>query len=145
MTDYTLYYGKHYESEGKRCAMEWVAHLAGEPHTDRPKCVDPQLSIFLRALNDVLQDDRRQMLRPYLARCIGTAGDGRRLARFRVMAGFGRPQPVGEDTDLVIARAAGVLAGKAGREIRAGLDRLLPTVPVQLPVAEDAEQVCGVA
>jgi hypothetical protein len=58
------------------CAMEWVAYLANEPHTDQPVCVSPVLKSFCIAFNDALPDDQRQRLRPYLARCIGTAGDG---------------------------------------------------------------------
>jgi len=56
--------------------MEWVSHLAGEPHTDTPRCVSPVLRAFCVALNDGLPDGPRQHLRPYLARTIGTAGDG---------------------------------------------------------------------
>jgi hypothetical protein len=66
---------------GKRCAMEWVSYLAGEPHTDQPVCVDPPLRTFCIKFNDALGDDARQGLRPYLARCIGTAGDGRTVER----------------------------------------------------------------
>jgi hypothetical protein len=56
--------------------MEWVSYLAGEPHTDSPVCVSPVLRSFCIAFNDGLDDDARQQLRPYLARTIGTAGDG---------------------------------------------------------------------
>jgi hypothetical protein len=56
--------------------MEWVAYLAGEPHTDTPVCVSPILTRFCIAFNDGLPDDERQKLRPYLARTIGTRGDG---------------------------------------------------------------------
>jgi hypothetical protein len=61
--------------------MEWVSHLAGEPHTDAPACVSPVLRALCISLNDGLADLRRQRLRPYLARTIGTAGDGRDEAR----------------------------------------------------------------
>jgi hypothetical protein len=56
--------------------MEWVSHLAGEPHGDAPVCVSPVLRSYCRALNDVLEDAPRQRLRPYLARTIGTSEDG---------------------------------------------------------------------
>src|SRR5262245_14123142 len=59
------------------CAMEWTAYIAGEGHTDRPVCVSPVLQTFCIGFNDALDDGRRQGLRPYLARCIGTADDGR--------------------------------------------------------------------
>jgi hypothetical protein len=63
------------------CAMEWISYLAGEEHTDAPQCVDPVLRQFGILLNDVLPDDLRQRLRPYLARMIGTAHDGRARER----------------------------------------------------------------
>jgi hypothetical protein len=74
--DYTLAYGTHAMPEDGRCAMEWVSHLAGEPHGDEPACVSPVLRAFCVALNDGLDDAPRQRMRPYLARTIGTAGDG---------------------------------------------------------------------
>jgi hypothetical protein len=75
-SDYTLSHGTHATAQDGRCAMEWVSHLAGEPHTDTPACVSPVLRAFCVALNDGLADGPRQRLRPYLARTIGTAGDG---------------------------------------------------------------------
>jgi hypothetical protein len=80
-TDYTLAYGTHAKPEDGRCAMEWVSYLAGEPHGDQPACVSPVLRAFCTTLNDSLEDAPRQRLRPYLARTIGTAGDGLDEAR----------------------------------------------------------------
>jgi hypothetical protein len=74
---YELKNGSHESREAGMCAMEWVAYLAGEEHTDSPVCVDPPLRSFGISLNDNWDDEQRQKLRPYLARCIGTAGDGR--------------------------------------------------------------------
>jgi hypothetical protein len=79
--DYTLAYGTHSTPEDGRCAMEWVSHLAGEPHSDAPTCVSPVLRAICITLNDGLPDAPRQRLRPYLARTIGTAGDGLDEAR----------------------------------------------------------------
>jgi hypothetical protein len=76
MSDYSLAYGTHASPSDGRCAMEWVSHLAGEPHSDQPECVSPVLRAFCIALNDGLEDEPRQRLRPYLVRTIGTAGDG---------------------------------------------------------------------
>ena len=73
---YQLTVGPHRRPGGGRCAMEWVAHLAGEPHTDAPATVSRVLAAFTRTRNDALDDSARQRLRPYLARTIGTAGDG---------------------------------------------------------------------
>jgi hypothetical protein len=79
--DYTLKSGSHESREDGMCAMEWISYLAGEEHTDAPQCVDPVLRQFGILLNDVLPDDLRQRLRPYLARMIGTAHDGRARER----------------------------------------------------------------
>ena len=79
--DYTLAYGTHANPEDGRCAMEWVSHLAGEPHSDQPRCVSPVLRALCIGLNDGLDDLARQRLRPYLARTIGTADDGLDAAR----------------------------------------------------------------
>jgi hypothetical protein len=56
--------------------MEWVSHLAGEPHSDEPACVSPVLRAFCTSLNDGLEDIPRQRLRTYLPRTISTSGDG---------------------------------------------------------------------
>jgi hypothetical protein len=76
MSEYFLSHGSHPNAADGRCAMEWVSYLAGEQHSDSPVCVSPVLRRFCIALNDRLPDDERQKLRPYLARTIGTVGDG---------------------------------------------------------------------
>lgn len=58
------------------CVQEYVSYLAGEPHSDSPKCVSPMLTAFMVAFNDALDDETRQRLRPYAVRQIGTKGDG---------------------------------------------------------------------
>jgi hypothetical protein len=73
---YLLAKGSHPTADAGRCAMEWVSYLAGEPHSDQPVCVSPLLKTFCISFNDALDDQTRQRLRPYLARTIGTAGDG---------------------------------------------------------------------
>jgi hypothetical protein len=75
-SDYTLAYGTHPNPRDGRCAMEWVAHLAGERHSDQPGCVSPVVRALCVALNDGLGCTERQRLRPYLTRTIGTAADG---------------------------------------------------------------------
>jgi hypothetical protein len=76
MSDYILAYGTHASPQDGRCAMEWVSYLAGEPHSDQPTCVSPVLRAMCIALNDGLDQEPRQRLRPYLTRTIGTANDG---------------------------------------------------------------------
>jgi regulator of protease activity HflC (stomatin/prohibitin superfamily) len=85
-TQYFLSEGSHATREKGMCAMEWVAYIAGEEHSDAPVCVDPALRRFGIALNDNLPDDLRQRLRPYLARMIGTAGDGLTQGRLWMLA-----------------------------------------------------------
>jgi hypothetical protein len=85
---YFLSKGAHTSPENGRCAMEWVAYLAGEPHSDSPPCVSPVLRRFGITLNDRLGDEDRQLLRPYLARCIGTAGDGRDPERIELLTRY---------------------------------------------------------
>jgi hypothetical protein len=75
-SDYTLAYGTHPNPQDGRCAMEWVAHLAGERHSDQPDCVSPVVRALCVALNDGLSCTERQRLRPYLTRTIGTVADG---------------------------------------------------------------------
>jgi hypothetical protein len=75
-SDYTLAYGTHPNPQDGRCAMEWVAHLAGERHSDQPDCVSPVVRALCVALNDGLNCSERQRLRPYLTRTIGTDADG---------------------------------------------------------------------
>ena len=75
-SDYILAYGTHASPQDGRCAMEWVSYLAGEPHSDQPICVSPVLRAMCIALNDGLDQEPRQRLRPYLTRTIGTANDG---------------------------------------------------------------------
>jgi hypothetical protein len=72
----TLLKGSHKTRKAGVCAMELVAWMAGEKHSDSPACVSPVLSSFLRRWNDDLDDDGRQRLKPYLPRVIGTAADG---------------------------------------------------------------------
>jgi hypothetical protein len=69
----TLGRGKHTSPEHGACVMELASMLAGEPFSDHPRTVSPAIGSFLRNLNDLLDDDRRQALYAYAARCVGTA------------------------------------------------------------------------
>jgi len=77
----TLDKGGHHSWDDGHCAMEVVAFLAGEGHTDAPECASPVLRDFTMSLNDRWDTDTRQQLRPYLPRMIGTARDGKDEAR----------------------------------------------------------------
>jgi hypothetical protein len=52
--------------------MELASMLAGEPFSDRPRCVDPVIAAFLRTYNDGIDDRRRQDLYPLAAAAVGT-------------------------------------------------------------------------
>jgi hypothetical protein len=67
----TLYAGAH-DPGDKMCVMEAVAYVAGEPWSDHPECASEVIGEFLRAWNDGLPDEDRQMLRPLIPRLVGT-------------------------------------------------------------------------
>ena len=73
LDDIKLEKGAH-ELDGKFCVMELAAYLAHEPWSDHPKCVSPVIGAFLRSWNDSLNDDDRQMLKPYAPKVLHTAG-----------------------------------------------------------------------
>lgn len=66
--------GAHSSKRMGMCAMEAVAWLAGEEHSDSPQCVCPVVAAFVRRMNDRLRDDseRTRLLRPLLPVLIGT-------------------------------------------------------------------------
>ena len=58
------------------CALEVVAWLAGEEHSDHPKCTSVAVGAFVRRWNDDLSDeDRDRLLKPLLPHLVGSAGD----------------------------------------------------------------------
>ena len=75
--DIILKYGSHASREQGMCVMEAVAYVAGEPHSDRPKCVCPVIATLLRSWNDALPDDetRTRLLMPLIPVVIGTRAD----------------------------------------------------------------------
>jgi hypothetical protein len=121
----TLAKGGHQTRDQGVCLMEAAAWLAGQPHTDHPPCVSPVLGMFGRNLNDVLLDDTRQLLKPYIRPMLGTAGDGNDEARSYLaldwlirtylpawldlagLAEAGAVRGLASVTDLEAARAAG--------------------------------------
>ena len=76
--------GRHRSAADGACVMELASMLAGERFTDHPRCVDPVIAAYLRALNDRLDARRRQTLVPYAPAVVGTRGERReRRARRR--------------------------------------------------------------
>jgi hypothetical protein len=73
----SLQHGAHNADEAGRamCAMEAVAWIAGEPHSDHPQCASRAISAFMRSWNDGLESaDRDRLLKPYLVRIVGSRG-----------------------------------------------------------------------
>ncbi len=68
-----LKHGAHGSPEKGMCVMEAVAYFRGLEHTDRPPCVSVAIGGFLRAWNDALDDETRQMLKSYVFKVVGTA------------------------------------------------------------------------
>ena len=64
--------GKHESAKGGLCAMEMVAFMERLPHSDSPPCTCPVIAAFVRGVNDLLPDERRNELLPYLSRLVGT-------------------------------------------------------------------------
>jgi hypothetical protein len=64
--------GKHRDPDHGACVMELASMLAGEPFSDRPRCVDPVIAAFLRTYNDGIDDRRRQDLYPLASAVVGT-------------------------------------------------------------------------
>jgi hypothetical protein len=82
--DITLTRGMHESRETGVCAMEAVAWLSGEPHSDKPSCACPVISSAMRTLNDAMPDDgtRNTYLKPLLPSLLGSRADERtELAR----------------------------------------------------------------
>ena len=73
--------GAHASFEEGACALEWVAYIANEGHTDAPECASSVLRRFTINLNDSWSQEQRQKLIPFLPRMVGTAGDGQDEAR----------------------------------------------------------------
>ncbi|MEO6595589.1 MAG: hypothetical protein ABIP94_12625 [Planctomycetota bacterium] len=67
--------GAHASRDDGMCAMEMVAWLAGEAHSDEPVCSCPVLSAFVRACNDAMTDEaRNRHLRPLVPLLVNTRG-----------------------------------------------------------------------
>src|SRR5689334_12351161 len=79
--------GSHNSRERGMCVMEAVAYIAGEPHSDHPKCACPIITCFMIRLNDRMPDDatRSKWLKPLIPKIIGTRkskADGCQFAGF---------------------------------------------------------------
>lgn len=70
---YPLQRGSHPSRDDGMCAMEMVAWLAGEAHSDEPECACPVMAALVRACNDSMSDQaRNQYLRPLVPQLVHT-------------------------------------------------------------------------
>lgn len=162
---YWLDAGPHEDPVDGRCAMEWVAYLAGEEHTDHPRCVSTFLNQLFVKLNDSLSNDDRQRLRPYLARTIGTADDDFDVTREAICRAWIERHRATWIFGIYGDKVAASLAGPAmlavyptshavafvvaeypslRDEVWELLDRLLPKELIELPKVENWQAVCQV-
>jgi len=73
---YPLQRGSHPVRDDGMCAMEMVAWLAGEAHTDEPECACPVLGALVRACNDAMSAPaRNRFLRPLVPQLVQTRAD----------------------------------------------------------------------
>lgn len=93
---FRLLIGSHRTAESGLCAMEAVAWLEGLPHSDRPVCTCPIIGAYVRALNDGLPYEQRQLLLAYLPRLVGTVAPGKESERtqFLIQESLSRVWPV---------------------------------------------------
>jgi hypothetical protein len=75
ITNITIKTGAHATREQGMCALEVVAYIAGETHSDRPTCACPVLAAFVRRLNDARWSSdaaRTEALRPVVLALVGS-------------------------------------------------------------------------
>jgi len=65
--------GRHASPREGACVMELASMIAREPFSARPHSVSPSIAAFLRAYNDLVDDERRSDLYAYAAKSVGTA------------------------------------------------------------------------
>jgi len=85
--------------------MSFVAYLAGDCHTDRPRCASPVIRSMAVLINDQMPPATRQCLKVFVPRIIGT-NDGLDEMRVEILG-----RAVFED---ILPRAA-----REGRQVRA--------------------------
>jgi hypothetical protein len=64
--------GAHNRPSDGLCAMEAVAYIRRQPHSDHPPCVSPAIAALMRSWNDALPDAERSILLPLLPKLIDT-------------------------------------------------------------------------
>jgi hypothetical protein len=70
---------------GRLCVMSFVAYLAGDCHTDRPRCASPVIRSMAVLINDQMPPATHQRLKVFVPRIIGT-NDGLDDVRVKILA-----------------------------------------------------------
>jgi hypothetical protein len=109
--------GKHRNPSRGACFMEYTSVLAGEPFTDSPRCVDAELAAVLRGANDMLSDEERPAMVPFLGRAIGLVVPAPEHPTGRV--GFFPRLRRQDGDDPTVARTAELRRSVADRFLRA--------------------------
>ena len=78
--------GGHEEGSGQLCAMELVAFIEREEHSDRPSCTCPVLAAYTRSWNDSVPDHLRNHILPLLPQLVGTRNEEYQTARAEYFA-----------------------------------------------------------
>lgn len=72
LNEITLEGGGHGAGSKQFCAMEALAYVAGERHSDHPVCASDTIGYFMRASNDYMTDVERQKLKAVIPLVVGT-------------------------------------------------------------------------
>ena len=74
LATYILAKGRHENRDDGMSFTEMVAYIAGEPHSDHPRCVCPVITEFCNRWNDNIADDteRTKWMAPFLKSVPGT-------------------------------------------------------------------------
>ncbi len=128
--NFRLAKGSHKSFEDGACAMELVAFIAGESHSDHPQCASPVLTRYCICLNDRWNDEDRQLLIGVLPKLVGTRGDYKLHARQAVVL-------VDASIREIVPLA---LEARGWNDLAARLRELSPVV--DRDSARDARKVC---
>ena len=78
--------GAHKNIEDGACIMELVSYIAGEPWSDNPKCACPILTSFAIGINDSMDDEWRQKLKPIIPKLLNSRDENKRKIRAEFFA-----------------------------------------------------------
>ncbi len=73
--------GAHEDLNDGACVMELVSFMAGEKWSDNPECSCPVLAAFARRINDRMNDEYRQKLKPLIPKLLNSVDNQKRKVR----------------------------------------------------------------